>query len=87
LRNEEEIKLIVPKREGQISAMFSRGGPREGAGRKGIGETRKVSVTLPGPAWEELDRRCAEQRMSRSELIRELILVHFADKTGKRVDG
>jgi hypothetical protein len=83
--SKEEIKLIVPKREGQISAMFTRGGPREGAGRKGIGQTRKCSVTLPEEAWEELDRRCAEQRMSKSELIRELILEYFAEKAGKPV--
>jgi metal-responsive CopG/Arc/MetJ family transcriptional regulator len=41
---------------------------------------------LPEEAWEELDRRCAEQRVSKSELIRELILEHFAEKAGKPVD-
>ncbi|GAA3402869.1 ribbon-helix-helix protein, CopG family [Paenibacillus hodogayensis] len=74
----DEIKLSIPKREGQISALFSRGGPREGAGRRGIGHTRKVSVTLPPDAWEQFEHYCAEHRLSKSELLRELLLERFA---------
>ncbi|MEF3313209.1 hypothetical protein PV433_30405 [Paenibacillus sp. GYB004] len=82
--NEEEIKLIVPRQEGQISAMFSRGGPREGAGRKAIGQTRKLSLTLSELAWAELENRCRESNQTKSEWIRELITNHFAAKTERQ---
>lgn len=84
--NEDEIKLIVPKQEGQISAMFSRGGPREGAGRKGIGHTRKLSLTLPQQAWIELERRCQNGNLTKSEWIRGLIMEHFAAQPDKQED-
>ncbi|WP_426446400.1 CopG family transcriptional regulator [Paenibacillus sp. S-38] len=67
------MKLGEPERDGQLSMRFIRGGPRRGAGRKGIGETRKVSLTLTSEAWEELDRRCRERGVSRSELLRSMI--------------
>lgn len=82
--DEDEIKLAVPKREGQISAVFSRGGPREGAGRRAIGQTKKVSLTLPAPYWEELDRRCGELGISRSEWLRRLLLEQMALPERKR---
>ena len=70
----KKIKLGVPREEGQLSMLFARGGPREGAGRKAIGETRKVSLTLPAAAWAALEERCARQSSSKSELLRALIL-------------
>jgi hypothetical protein len=67
------LKLGVPDQEGQLSIMFSRGGPRAGAGRKGIGQTKKVSLTLTKEIWDELEMRCTESGRSRSEIIRDMI--------------
>ncbi|WP_254075332.1 ribbon-helix-helix domain-containing protein [Paenibacillus tritici] len=53
--------------------MSTRGGPREGAGRKNIGVTKKVSLTLTDELWEKVDKHCVDNKMSRSELIRTLI--------------
>lgn len=70
---DKKIKLNIPNDEGQLSLMFTRGGPRDGAGRKGIGETKKVSLTLPGDTWMEIETRCKETGRSRSEVLREII--------------
>jgi hypothetical protein len=69
----KKIKIAVPDQEGQVSIMFSRGGPRAGAGRKGIGETKKVSLTLTKEIWDELENRCSASGLSRSEVIRRII--------------
>jgi hypothetical protein len=69
----KKIKIAVPEHEGQVSIMFSRGGPRAGAGRKGIGETKKISLTLTKEIWDELENRCSESGLSRSEVIRGII--------------
>jgi len=74
------LKLGVPDQEGQLSIMFSRGGPRQGAGRKGIGQTKKVSLTLTKEIWDELEMRCTESGSSRSELIRDMIESFMAKK-------
>ncbi|MGY4762696.1 hypothetical protein ACVNS2_24255 [Paenibacillus caseinilyticus] len=70
---ESSMKLGEPERDGQLSMRFARGGPRRGAGRKGIGETKKISLTLAPATWEELERRCGEAGVSRSELLRSII--------------
>lgn len=51
-----------------------RGGAREGAGRKAIGETRRIAVTLTADTWAWMDE-CIENghAQSRSELLREII--------------
>jgi|GEM_PF-1720955 len=67
------LKVNVPAREGQVSMSFARGGAREGAGRKPIGETRKVSITLAPELWRRLERECEQQSRSRSEWLRSLI--------------
>ncbi|WP_053375797.1 hypothetical protein [Paenibacillus sp. FJAT-27812] len=69
----KKIKIAVPDQEGQVSLMFSRGGPRAGAGRKGIGETKKVSLTLTKQVWDELENRCSVSGLSKSEVIRGMI--------------
>ncbi|WP_169083009.1 CopG family transcriptional regulator [Paenibacillus sp. PL91] len=69
----KKIKIAVPEHEGQVSIMFSRGGPRAGAGRKGIGETKKISLTLTKEVWDELENRCNESGLSRSEVIRGIL--------------
>lgn len=69
----KKMKLNVPQEEGQLSLMFTRGGPRNGAGRRAIGETKKVSLTLSNAAWTEIEARCEAQQCSRSEVLRVLI--------------
>ncbi|MFC4779187.1 hypothetical protein ACFO9Q_20535 [Paenibacillus sp. GCM10023252] len=67
------LRLGIPNEEGQVAMMFSRGGPRAGAGRKRTGETRKVSLTLTDEVWTALDHQCSELDCSRSELLRRII--------------
>jgi len=49
------------------------GGSRAGAGRKRIGETRKLSLTLPAAYWAEIDRRCTNSDYSISEVLRAIV--------------
>jgi len=58
-----------------------RGGSRKGAGRKPIGITRKISLTLPDECWDEIDRRCQRGDYSVSEVLRSIIEdnLHNAD--------
>lgn len=60
--------------------MFTRGGPREGAGRKGIGVTKKVSLTLTEDIWEQIDRECEEEVISRSSFFRNMIESYYSNK-------
>lgn len=50
-----------------------RGGKREGAGRKGFGITKKVSVTLPSEVWIEIEELCEKGNLNQSKVLRELI--------------
>lgn len=79
--SDKKIKITVPEYEGQVSIMFSRGGPRYGAGRKGIGETKKISLTLTKDIWEDLENRCTTSGLSRSEVIRGIIETYFGKLT------
>jgi len=56
-----------------IGPQASRGGNRLGAGRKAIGTTRKISLTLPNKCWAEIDRRCAGGDYSVSEILRAIL--------------
>jgi hypothetical protein len=49
------------------------GGARTGAGRKPIGVTRKISLTLPEECWDEIDRCCGKGDYSVSEVLRSII--------------
>ena len=69
----KKIKVGVANKEGQLGFLFSRGGLREGAGRKNIGVTKKVSLTLTDDLWEILEKHCADKKQSRSEVIRNII--------------
>lgn len=71
--NDNKIKIGISNKEGQLGFLFSRGGLREGAGRKSIGTTRKVSLTLPDDIWERLETDCKSNNQSRSEVIRNII--------------
>jgi hypothetical protein len=68
-----KIKIDIPDQEGQVSIMFTRGGSRNGSGRKGIGETKKLSLTLPKQTWTEIDSLCSKLNSSRSEVLRDII--------------
>lgn len=59
----------------------NKGGVRKGAGRKPIGITRKISLTLPQECWEEIDRYCHKGDYSVSEVLRSIIEdnLHNAD--------
>ncbi|SDW97014.1 hypothetical protein SAMN05518855_1007105 [Paenibacillus sp. CF384] len=69
----KNIKLGIPNHEGQMSMLFSKGGSREGAGRKGFGETRKVSLTLSAEVWQALEAHCIAKSCSKSEALRGMI--------------
>lgn len=47
--------------------------PIQRAGRKPIGVTRKISLTLPKECWDEIDRHCQKGDYSISEVIRSII--------------
>ncbi|RXZ83671.1 hypothetical protein EBB07_04620 [Paenibacillaceae bacterium] len=73
----KNFKVGVPAEDGQLSLMFTKGGPRQGAGRKGFGDTRKVSLTLPPEIWDALEQRQQALNCSRSEALREIVTSFF----------
>ncbi|MFS0868499.1 ribbon-helix-helix protein, CopG family [Paenibacillus xylanilyticus] len=75
---DEPFKIGLSKKDGQLGFVFNRGGPREGAGRKGIGITKKVSLTLTKDIWEEVDRECGDLEISRSSFLRHVIESYYA---------
>lgn len=62
-------KDIFPEK----STSAAKGGKRPGAGRKTIGQTRKISLTLPPAYWAEIDRRCFNSDYSISEVLRAIV--------------
>lgn len=70
----QDNKLIAPLIQ---QAEENRGGARNGAGRKPIGITRKISLTLPQTCWEEIDRLCKRGDYSISEILRSIIEDHL----------
>ncbi len=76
----EKIKLGTPRNDGQLSMIFNKGGAREGAGRKRLGITKKVSLTLPEELWETLQAVCTENNTSQSEVLRSIISSYFTKK-------
>ncbi|TVX98662.1 ribbon-helix-helix domain-containing protein [Cohnella terricola] len=71
--NNNKIKVGVSNKEGQLGFVFSRGGLREGSGRKGFGVTKKVSLTLTEEMWKKIDDHCTDNKRSRSEVIRNIL--------------
>ncbi|MGG1310894.1 CopG family transcriptional regulator [Bacillus smithii] len=55
-----------------LDAKNKHGGRREGAGRPAIGETRKVSITLPSDVWKKIDSMKGD--FSYSAFFRAIIL-------------
>lgn len=78
---EQKIKVGVSNKEGQLGFLFSRGGLREGAGRKGIGVTKKVSLTLSDDMWEKLEKQCSDHKVSKSELLREILNDYYSNES------
>lgn len=74
---DEQFRIGLSNKDGQLGFVFTRGGPREGAGRKGIGMTKKVSLTLTKDIWEEMERECEELAISRSSFLRSMIESYY----------
>lgn len=72
------ISKLKVARDGQVQMDYARGGSREGAGRKGIGVTKKLSLTLPEEAWERFDEACRTTSRSKSELLREIVVRYLS---------
>lgn len=79
IQNNKLIESLIQQAEENRSG---RGGARKGAGRKPIGITRKISLTLPQSCWEEIDRLCTRGDYSISEIVRSMIedQLHNADQ-------
>jgi hypothetical protein len=71
-----EIQVNVPDQQGQATFKLARGGVRGGAGRKKIGITVKVSITLQQEEWDFIDEfvQHDETVNSRSAFFRHLYL-------------
>jgi hypothetical protein len=74
-----EIKVSLPKNDGQATFKLSRGGARGGAGRKKLGITTKVSVTLEQEDWDFIDEyvKFDQAVNSRSAFFRQLYLMAY----------
>lgn len=55
----------------------TRGGKREGAGRKATGITKKASITLSDDVWEQIEAEKAEKGLSQSAILREIIESYY----------
>lgn len=71
--NNNKIKVGVSNKEGQLGFVFTRGGLREGSGRKSIGVTKKVSLTLTEEIWDKIEKHCTDNKLSRSEVFRNIL--------------
>ncbi|MDO3409744.1 ribbon-helix-helix protein, CopG family [Saccharibacillus sp. CPCC 101409] len=71
------IKVDVSNKQGQLGFVFTKGGLREGAGRKSIGVTKKVSLTLTEEIWEKIEAEREEHNQSRSEIIRSILESYY----------
>jgi hypothetical protein len=78
---EDKVKVGVATKDGQLGFLFTRGGLREGAGRKSTGITKKVSLTLPEDIWQEIEQACEDQNLSRSQVFRNIIEAHYAKES------
>lgn len=75
--SKDKVKVGVSTKDGQLGFLFTRGGLREGAGRKSTGITKKVSLTLTEETWQEIEKACEDQKASRSQVFRTIIESHF----------
>jgi len=77
--NPKPIKVDVSNKEGQLGFVFTKGGLRQGAGRKSIGVTKKVSLTLTEELWAKIEADRAESDCSRSEIIRNILESFYSE--------
>jgi hypothetical protein len=73
--NAAEIQVKVPD-QGQATLQLSRGGKRDGAGRKkkeGI-TVRKLSLALPDGWWTYIDSLKKGSKLSQSEILHNLLI-------------
>jgi hypothetical protein len=73
-----KMRIGLANKQGQLGFMSARGGLREGAGRKTIGVTKKISLTLPEELWERFEQQCLEHKASRSEVIRSIMESYYS---------
>ncbi len=71
-RIKQQKEDFLVRSEDPVEYKVNHGGKREGSGRKVVGETKKVSISLPHGDWERFDELRGED--SRSAFLRELIL-------------
>ncbi|WP_338554257.1 ribbon-helix-helix protein, CopG family [Paenibacillus sp. KS-LC4] len=74
-----KIKVGVSNKEGQLGFLFARGGLREGSGRKSIGVTKKVSLTVTEEIWDKIENQCKDNKQSRSEVIRSILESYYGN--------
>ena len=70
---DNQVKVGVSNKDGQLGFVFTRGGLREGSGRKSIGVTKKISLTLTEENWRKIESDCIDKNLSRSEVIRSIL--------------
>ena len=70
---------------------IQRGGKREGAGRKPIGRSKTLSLTLSEDTWNQIEQEKKDKKLSQSAVIRSLIEKPNTNQTDsellKSVDG
>lgn len=76
--NPDKVPIKVSNKQGQLGFAFTKGGLREGAGRKSIGITKKVSLTLSEEIWEKVEAERQAHNLSRSELIRNILDSYYS---------
>lgn len=80
------VKFIKPGGDcmGWFLKNDMRGGAREGAGRKKIGLSKSMSITLPEKEWERIDKLVEDGHVkNRSEYFR---LAHMAQWEEKQIE-
>jgi len=75
----KSVKVGISNKEGQLGFVFTKGGLREGAGRKSIGVTRKVSLTLSEEIWAKIEADRVINDSSRSEIIRHALESFYSE--------
>lgn len=73
----------IHKNEDTVEYNVKRGGSREGSGRPSLGQTKRISLTLPDQTWNQLNRLKNTDVMPLSTLIRHIIIEYFENKISK----
>ncbi|WP_018767724.1 hypothetical protein [Bacillus sp. 105MF] len=73
IEDNEKSNLIQSNNENSNQNQSKRGGKRVGAGRKGFGETRKVSLTLTPETWSMIEELCEKGNLKQSKVLRDII--------------